>query len=139
MSHRGHVGRSWGHVGPAWAYVGPSWTHLGPMLGHLGAMLGLSWAILGLILGHLGAMLGQGGTPQSFFSRFMLFWSKSKKHRKLRGFSGADHWSAVGARSRIAKASGLRPGRRPRTKKEVTTIGREPTWDGQWFLGRDAG
>ena len=123
----GHLGAMLGHLGAMLSYLGvmlgdlgamlghlgPMLGHLGAILGHLGAMLGLCWAILGLILGHLGARLGQGGTPPSSFFPFMLFLSKSKKHRKLRGFSGADHWSAVGARSRIAKASGLRPGALP--------------------------
>ena len=104
------LGPCWAYVGPSWAYVGPSWSLVGPKLGHLGAHLGPSWAILGLILGHLGAMLAQGGTPPNFFSRFMLFLSRRKKHRKLRGFSVAEHRSAVGA---IAKASGLRPGALP--------------------------
>jgi len=74
-----HLGVMLGDLG-----VGPSWGHLGPMLG-------LCWAIMGLILGHLGAMLGTGGTPRQFYVRFMLRFSKSKKHRKLQGFSGAEH------------------------------------------------
>ena len=99
----GDLGAMLGHLGPMLGHLGASWSHVGPMLGHLGAHLGPSW----------GLGWGKGVPPQVFFSRFMLFLSKSKKHRKLRGFSGVDHWSAVGARSRIAKASGLRPGALP--------------------------
>ena len=109
--------------------MGSCWGHVGPMLGHLGPILGLCWAILGLcgaILGPSGAYVGPSWGPSwlilwlcwgtgypDFFFRFMLFLSKSKKHRKLRGFSGAEHRSAAGARSPIAKASGLRPGALP--------------------------
>ena len=87
------LGLCWAILGLSWAYVGPSWGHVGPKLGHLGA--------------HLGPILGLCWSkgPPIFFSRFMLFLSKSKKHRKLRGFSGAEHRSAVGGGSRIAKAT----------------------------------
>ena len=97
----GHVGPSWGHLGPSWGHLGPSWSHVGPMLGQLGAQLGPSW-------GYVGA---RGVPPQDFFSRFMLFFSKSKKHRKLRGFSVTEHRSAAGAGSRIAKATAFGRGR----------------------------
>ena len=100
------LGPCWAILGLCWAILGPSWAILEPCWAYVGPSWGSSWAILGL-------GWGKGVPPQVLFSRFMLFLSKSKKHRKLRGFSGADHWSAVGARSRIAKASGLRPGALP--------------------------
>ena len=83
-------------LGLCWG--GPSWSHVGPKLG------------------HLGAMLGARGCPSNFlFFRFMLFFSKSQKHRKLLGFSVAEHRSAVGAGSRIAKATAFGRGRCPST------------------------
>ena len=68
--------------------------HVGPMLGHLGAHLGPSW-------GYVGA---GGYPPENFMSDLCCFFLKSKKHRKLRGFSGAEHGPAGGGR-RIAKAT----------------------------------
>ena len=111
-------------LGDLEAYVEPSWrlcwAHLGPMLGHLGAHVGPSWAILGamlglcwpilrLILAHFGTMLGQKGKStkhRNFF--FMVFLSRSKKHRKVADGGGRRD-------SRIAKASGLRQGHGPST------------------------
>ena len=99
------LGDLWAMLGLGWAILGPCWAILGLCSAIFGAMLDLCRAILELILGHLGAMLAQGGTPPNVFFRFMLFFSKSKKHRKLRGFSGAEHRSAVAGGSRIAKAT----------------------------------
>ena len=89
LGHLGAMlGLCWAYVGPSWAYVGPSWGHLGPMLGHLGAQLGPSWG------------------EKSVFV-------EEQKTAKTTANCGAMHRSAAGARSRIAKASGLRPGALP--------------------------
>ena len=77
------LGPCWAILAPCWAYVGPSWDHVGPRLGHLRAHLGPFW-------GYVGAR----GVPPNFFSQFMLFLSKSQKHRKLRGF----FWLHIGRR-----------------------------------------
>ena len=74
------LGPSWAYVWPMLGHLGPSWSHRGPMLGHLGAHLGPFW-------GYLGA----GGTPRKVYVRFMLIFSKSKKHCKLRRFLGTEH------------------------------------------------
>ena len=99
------LGLCWAILEPSWAYVGPSWGHVGPKLGHLGVHLGPSW-------GYVGA---RGVPPQVFFSRFMLFFSKCQKHRKLRGFVGDYASSAAGAGSRIAKATAFGRGLCPST------------------------
>ena len=82
-------------------HLGATFGHVGSILCHLGTMLGLSWAILGLILGHLGAMLGlcwvKGYPPEVV----MLFFSTSRKHRKLRGVGG----SAAGAVLRVPNST----------------------------------
>ena len=67
------------------------------MLGHLGAMLGPawgpSWAILGLCWGRCFARRAKNTVNYEVFFDYA--------------------WSAVGARSPIAKANGLRPGALP--------------------------
>ena len=93
------LGLCWAILGPSWGHLGPSWSHVGPMLGHLGAHLGPSW-------GYVVAR----GYPPIFFD-LCCFFSTSRKHRKLRGFSVSDHRSAVGAGSRIAKATAFGRGR----------------------------
>ena len=96
------LGLCWAILGPCWAYVGPSWGHLGPMLGHLGP----SWGHLGPSWGHLGPMLGPSWDEKSVFV-------EEQKTAKNTANCGATHRSAAGARSPIAKASGLRPGALP--------------------------
>ena len=83
----GHLGA---YVWPCWVYLVPSWDHVGPKLGHLGSYLGPSWS-------YVGAMLGQGVPPEVV----MLFFSTSRKHRKLRGVGG----SAAGAVLRVPNST----------------------------------
>ena len=84
-------------LGPCWAHVGPSWGILEPCWASVGPSRGSSWPVLALCW-------GKGAPPQFSFFRFMLFLSKSQKHRKLRGFLVSDHRSVACAGSRIAKA-----------------------------------
>ena len=108
----GDLGASWSPLGailgPSYSHVGPSWGHVGPMLGHRGAMSGLGWAILGLILAHFEAMLGQGVPPIFFFD--LCCFCRRAKNTVNYAFFFDEAWSAAGGGSRIAKASGLRPG-----------------------------
>ena len=97
----GHLGAILGHLGPSWGHVGPRLGQLGPRLGQLRAHLGPSWA-----------MLGQGGYPPIFFSNLCCFCRRAKNTVNYEVFFDYT-WSAVGGGSRIAKASGLRPGALP--------------------------
>ena len=107
------LGLCWAILGPCWAYVGRSWGHVGPMLGDLGAILGLCWAYVGpswgsswARLGHLGAQRGPSRDEKSGFV-------EEQKTAKNTANCGTTPRSAAGARSPIAKASGLRPGALP--------------------------
>ena len=101
------LGLCWAILGPCWAYVGRSWGHLGPMLG-------LCWAILGLILGHVGPSWDEK-------SAFVEEQKTAKNTANCR--------AAAGAGSRIAKASGLRPGALPVHRAcwpELSAYARQP-------------
>ena len=110
-------------LGLCWAILGPSWSHVGPMLGHLGAHLGPSW-------GYVGA---RGEPPNFYFPIYVVFFEE-QKNRKLRGFLGAEHRSAAGARARIAKATAFgradRQGLLARFKRLRATAGQGPNYVG---------
>ena len=103
LGHLGPIlGPCWAILRPCWAYVGPSWGHVGPRLGQIRAHLGPSWGYV-----------GTRGVPSNFFlSNLCCFFRRAKNTVNYEVFFGYT-WSAVGAGSRIAKASGLRPGALP--------------------------